>query len=267
VRTGDYSFDVSKLAGQGSAGAVSLLLQTILLPLALADGQTRLILAGGTHVAWSPPVYYVDRVLFPALAYVGLQAGIKLLEWGWYPRGGGCVEVTIEGGAKLKGVNLNQRGALKDLEGVAVASNLPAHIPQRISARANNLLRKAGLPPGIRPIRAGGPSTGAGIFTALAYEAVHAGYSVLGVRGKPSEEVAEEAVNAVLKHHRQAGTLDPYLPDQIIPALVLAEGDSKISTVEITGHTLTNVAVIQRFVDRPIKVIGDKGQPGVIRIE
>src|SRR5690606_40891010 len=53
------------LAGQGSAGATTLLLQTLLLPLALADGDSHLTLRGGTHVAWSPPVHYVRWVLLP----------------------------------------------------------------------------------------------------------------------------------------------------------------------------------------------------------
>ena len=55
-RAGTYTFDVAQAAKGGSAGSVSLILQTVLLPLALAEGTSQLTLRGGTHVAWSPPV-------------------------------------------------------------------------------------------------------------------------------------------------------------------------------------------------------------------
>lgn len=263
---GRYTFDISQLAGKGSAGAVTLLLQAILLPLALAAGPSHLTLRGGTHVAWSPPVHYVEWVLLPTLAQAGLQATIRLLKWGWYPRGGGEVEVTIQGQARLRGLDLVERGQFLDLRGLAVATNLPAHIPQRISGRLNNLLRAEGLPPRVQPLRTTGPSTGAGVFVSLSYENVTAGFSALGERGKPSEKVANEAAAEVIAYHRQTAALDPHLPDQLLPVLALAGGPSALSTQRITRHVLTNVAVIGRFVERPITVEGNEGEPGLIRV-
>ncbi len=266
-QAGDYEFDISRMAAQSSAGAVTLLLQTVLLPLALADGPSYLLLRGGTHVAWSPPVHYVEWVLLPTLTRLGLRASIRLVTWGWYPIGGGQVEVTIEGGARLQGIDLTQRGALVELKGVAAASNLPSHIPQRMAARANNLLREAGLPTNIQPLRTGGPSTGAGLFVAVRYEHSIAGFSALGERGKPSDVVAEEAIRPLITFHQQQAALDEHLPDQLIPALALAEGPSVLSTVAITQHVLTNIAIVQHFIKRPIKVEGAEGQAGIIRVE
>ena len=267
AQSGRYTFDISRLAGQGGAGAVTLLLQSILLPLALAGGPSHLILRGGTHVAWSPPVHYVQWVLFPAFARVGVQASLELVTWGWHPQGGGEVHVTIQGSAHLQSVNLLERGPLSGLRGVAAASNLPSHIPQRMAARANTLLREAGLPPRVEPLRTTGPSTGAGVFLALSFNHACAGFSALGERGRPSEVLAEEAVGPLVTYYRQTGALDPYLPDQLIPALMQASGTSSLSTVNITRHTLTNIAVVQHFVDRPVKVVGEQGRPGLIHIE
>lgn len=86
AQAGQYAFDISQLAGQSSAGSVTLLLQTLLLPLALADGDSHLVLRGGTHVAWSPPAHYVEWVLLPMLARAGIHASIRLTAWGWYPQ-------------------------------------------------------------------------------------------------------------------------------------------------------------------------------------
>lgn len=43
VQAGQYTFDVTEARLGGSAGAVTLVLQTILLPLALADGASKVI--------------------------------------------------------------------------------------------------------------------------------------------------------------------------------------------------------------------------------
>ncbi len=267
AQAGQYIFDISRLAGQGSAGAVTLLLQTILLPLALAEGESQIVLRGGTHVAWSPPVHYVKWVLLRTLAQAGLHAKLELITWGWYPQGGGEIHVSVQGGAQLQGLSLLERGELVELKGLAAVSNLPAHIPQRIASRANSLLRDAGLPGTVEPLRTSGPSTGAGLFTALKFEKAIAGFSALGDRGKPSEVVASEAIEALSAYQQSQAALDRYLPDQLLPTLALAKGPSALSTVEITQHTLTNIAIIGHFVERRIAVEGREGEPGIVRVE
>ena len=267
AQPGDYTFDVGEMAGQRSAGAVTMLLQSLLLQLALADGPSRLTLRGGTHVAWSPPAHYMMDVLLPTLARIGVRARMTLVEWGWYPVGGGEVQVEIEGRARLTGIDLTTRGDFERLSGVAAVSNLPSHIPQRITNRTNSLLTGAGFPAGIQPLRTGGPSTGAGLFIAATYGNAIAGFSALGAPGKPSEQVAEEAVADVLDYVRSGQALDARLPDQILPALALAEGPSAMTTVRITRHVLTNAAIIRAFLHREIVIEGAEGAPGTILVK
>jgi RNA 3'-terminal phosphate cyclase (ATP) len=266
VQPGEYVFDVSELAGQASAGAVTLLLQSLLLQLTLAEGTSSLLLCGGTHVAWSPPAHYVLDVLLPMLARVGVGVRMEVLSWGWYPKGGGEVWVEIEGNAQLVGVDLTERGGFEGLSGVAAVSNLPSHIPQRMTSRVNNLLKDAGFPAGVQPLRTGGASTGAGIFITVTYGNVHAGFSALGERGKPSEQVAEEVVRDVLAYAEADEALDPWLPDQLLVALALADGPSAMTTVRITRHAITNAAVIQQFISREIVIEGVEGAPGTIHV-
>ncbi len=266
-RAGDYRFDISEMAGRGSAGAVTLLLQTILLPLALAAGPSRVVIRGGTHVPMSPPACFVEHVLLPALARLGLDAALEHVEWGWYPLGGGEVSVRIAGGAKLSGIDLTRRGEPQQVIGLATASNLPSHIPQRIAARANNRLKDAGLRPGVQPLREGGPSTGVGISVAVIYQNVAAGFSALGEKGKPSEAVADEALDALIEHHEQGAAVDPHLTDQLLTAMALADGPSALSSSRITLHTLTNIGVINHFLPRRFTVDGVEGQPGLVRVE
>ena len=94
---GHYCFDVAETTG--SAGAVTLVAQALLPPLLQAAVPATVILKGGTHVPWSPPAHYLSHVFLPALAAMGAEVEMTLERWGWYPRGGGEVRLSLRGPA------------------------------------------------------------------------------------------------------------------------------------------------------------------------
>ena len=247
-QAGQYTFDVTQAREGGSAGAVTLILQTILIPLALANGSSKVILFGGTHVAWSPPVTYIEEVYLPNLRQLGVRAEVKLNAWGWYPRGGGEVELRVTGSQQpLCGLQLLERGKIRQIRGLAVVTELPAHIPQRMANRAANLLQQAHLPSQIEPVRARGIAPGAGIFLTAEYENSRAGFSALGGRGIPAERVAETAVRELLDFHARAVPVDPFLGDQLLLPLALSSQISQYRVASISQHLTTNAWVIEQF--------------------
>jgi RNA 3'-terminal phosphate cyclase (ATP) len=257
------------MTGRPSAGSVTLLLQNLLVPLALAPGPSELVLGGGTHVAWSPPAHHVRDVLLPTLAEAGVEARLSIERWGWYPRGGGRIRVTIAGGAEIRGVQLTDRGPLRAVDAETAASNLPRHVVERMAGRFGERLAEGGIPTGkttVAAVDAGGRSTGAGVFVVARFDRARAGFDALGRRGLPAEEVADDAADRVISHHRQTAVLDEHLPDQLLPFLALAEGPSLLSTMAITQHTLTSAAVIDRFLPSRIEIEGAEGQPGEVRV-
>jgi len=267
-RAGEYSFDVAQARKGGSAGATSLVFQTLLLPLALAPGQSRLTIRGGTHVAWSPPFHYLTHVYLPTLARMGLEARVEIEKWGWYPIGGGEITATINGhgGSELYDLNLVERGELKRLWGMSATSNLPAHIGQRQKKRADGTLRKCGFNPQIEIVDAPSPGQGTVVFLVAQYEHAVAGFSSPGRRGKPAEKVAEEACREFTAHHQSGACLDRHLADQLILPLALAAGLSAFTTCEITQHLLTNVWVVEQFLDVRFEIEGEEGQRGKVRV-
>jgi RNA 3'-terminal phosphate cyclase (ATP) len=267
-RAGEYSFDVAEARKGGSAGATSLVFQTLLLPLALAPGQSRLTLRGGTHVAWSPPFHYLDHVYLPTLARMGLEARADIQNWGWYPIGGGQITAAISGRKEddLCGLNLVERGELKHVWGISASSNLPAHIGQRQKKRAEGTLRKRGFDPQIEIVDAPSPGQGTVVFLVAEYENAMAGFSSLGERGKPAEKVAEEACREFIAYHQSGGCLDKHLADQLILPLALASAPSAFTTCEITQHLLTNVWVVEQFLDARFEIEGEEGEKGRVRV-
>ncbi|MBN1219587.1 MAG: RNA 3'-phosphate cyclase [Anaerolineae bacterium] len=259
---GCYQFDVADAREGGSAGAATLVLQTILLPLAVANGPSEVTIKGGTHVPWSPSFHYIRDVYLPTLANMGVSATATLTAWGWYPAGNGEIKAVIPGQAHIT-ANCrelgSERGQLKKISGVAVASSLPAHIAQRIRNRAVNLFEQHGLPATIEPQRVRSVSPGAGIFLVAEYESGRAGFTALGKKGKPSEQVAEEAVNALLAFHRSGTALDEHLTDQLILPMALSKQPALLAAQRLSTHTLTNINVVQQFLG-PVVTVDEASQ-------
>jgi RNA 3'-terminal phosphate cyclase (ATP) len=265
---GTYAFDVAEESGRGSAGSVGLILQTVLLPLSAAQGKSVVTIRGGTHVPWAPPATYVEYVLLPLLQRMGLHAQLELRRWGFYPAGGGEIQVRIEGrNGPLRGLSLNTRGELRQVRGTAAAMNLPAHIAQRMSSRATNLLAQEGIQATIEPRRLRGSGPGAGLFLIAEYEHSRAGFSALGRKGLPAEDVAQSACQDLLEHHVSGAPVGPHLADQLLLPMAVAKGRSTATTSCVSRHLLTNAWVVNRFLGPVVSVEGDEGQPGIIVVK
>jgi RNA 3'-terminal phosphate cyclase (ATP) len=258
ILPGDYQFEVR------TAGSVTLLLQGIFLPLCLAGGTSRLTLIGGTHVPWSPPFHYFSEVLLPTLELMGVSAEAAIEKWGFYPRGGGEIQLKINPVHELKPISLVDRGSLKKIRGVSAISNLPRHVGERQKEQALKRIQRE-LKIGaeitiLYDVLSKGP--GSFLFLLAEYEKTFASFSSLGSRGKPAEKVADEAVDSLKDYIESDGCIDSHLADQIVPFMALAKGNSFFTTTQITEHLLTNLWVIEHFLDVTISRWGEKGESG-----
>lgn len=269
-RSGDYVFDVAATAERGSAGSVTLILQTLVLPLALAEGASTLLARGGTHVDLSPPFDHFANSYLPALRQMGFCFDAQLNRWGWRPAGGGEVACRIAPARVERGANppmpltLVRRGPLRRIAGRAAAANLPEHIPQRMADRARESLCALGVPVDIKARCVSAACPGAGIFLTAEYEALAVSFSALGRLGKPSEAVADAAVAAFFEHHVSGAAVEPFLSDQLLAPLALATGPSTFTVAEPTAHLLTNAWTIGQFGVADITV--DSGRPRHVRV-
>lgn len=265
VRPGSYRFDVAE--ERGSAGAATLVLQTVLLPLVLANAPSTVTVRGGTHVPWSPPAHYLRDLFLPIFAELGGKAYLEIHRWGWYPKGGGELKLSVEPAAALTPLALTERGRLLSLRGISATSNLPRHVAERQRSRARQLLASRGLDAEIELIDAPASGKGSFLFLLAEFERARAAFSALGALGKPAEKIAEEACRDLFAYLDSEGAADPHLADQIIRYLALAAGPSRLTTTCITSHLLTNIWVVRQFLPIRIVVTGELGQPGSVTID
>ena len=89
VRPGNYHFSV------GTAGSTTLVLQTVLPPLMIAQAPSTLTLEGGTHNPFAPPYDFLERVFAPVIERMGPKIDLNIEGYGFYPAGGGKIKIQI----------------------------------------------------------------------------------------------------------------------------------------------------------------------------
>ena len=260
---GNYTWDVTDLAPYGSAGAVTLIWQTVLWPLLFANESSQVTLRGGTHVPYSPPFHYAQKAVVPSLQRFGVHTELDLGDWGWMPAGGGQLDAKIEPHHRLEAATFLPE-KIETISGLAVATNLPGHIPHRMSRRAYNLLEKIGLQSAVQALRTKGASTGAGLFLWL--PSGQAAVSSLGRQGVPAQTVAEIAVDTLQEFMASGAAVDEHLADQLLIPMALAHGTSQLTASRLTQHTLTNIQVLQNWLGVETQVTGQLGKPGSIKV-
>ncbi|XRO75953.1 RNA 3'-terminal phosphate cyclase [Methanocaldococcus sp. 28A] len=226
----------------GTAGSISLIIQT-LLPLSLGINKKFTVkIKGGTDVKRAPPIDYVKNVTLKILRDFGVLTELKVLKRGFYPEGGGEVIFEVKP-SKVKKFDLIEHSKSNLVEGVAYVQNLDENIARRMRKKAVDLLNKEKLNSNIKIECSKGFSTGAGMV--LWNDTL--GSSCLGEKGLRAEIVAERAVNELLKERESGMALDKYMGDQIIPFLAFGKGIVGVSI--ITNHTKTNMWVVKHFLD------------------
>jgi len=234
----DFTMDI------GTAGSISLVIQSIL-PIGLfIDKSITINIKGGTNVKNSPPIDYIKDITIDILNKMGYDGHIEIIKRGFYPEGGGEVKLHIKPSKLNKIVDLVELNKnSKIVEGIIFNQNLDAQISKRIRSSATQLLMKYGFIPNIKIENIKGSSTGVGIF--LKYGSL--GSSMLGEKGVRAEIVGANAVENLLKEIKSGMALDKYMGDQIIPFLPVYSGSVGVST--ITDHTLSNICVVEKLLN------------------
>ncbi len=231
----------------GTAGSVTLLLQTLTPFLVFSDKKISLTIRGGTDVAFAPPTTYFQNIFCGYLKKVGINIRMKTTDYGFYPRGGGRVEVDFSPVQKINTLQLMERGELVGIDAWSIASKKLQKF--NVAERQLDALEKklAAKLAGKNFMYVTSLSDGSSLHAMARYKNCIIGANSLGERGKRSEQVGEEVASSLLKSIESDATFDKYMSDQIIPFIALADGKSEIFVEEITEHCRTNIVVCEKI--------------------
>ena len=241
----------------GTAGSISLLLQTLTPLLIFNDKQVTLEITGGTETKWSPTIQYIKYVAYPILNKMGANLTLDVIKHGYYPKGGGKVIVTSKPG-KLNPFNYIDRGEIKDIQVHSVCGHLHKDVAERQGKSALNTIQyycpktKASMI--YESVESLSPGSSVTCYANCDYSILGGDY--LGEMGLKAEIVGIKAAEELLKSLKSQASLDKFMADQILVFLALAKGKSNIKVEEITEHCRTNIQAIEQIL--PIEFNIDK---------
>ncbi len=243
IKSGKFKFDV------GTAGSITLVLQTLVPIASQAPGKVEIEIIGGTNVWMSPPIEYFQHILAEHLARMNLKISAEIIRYGFYPKGGGKVKVQITP-AKLKPLILKEQGNFEKIDLHAVASKplQNAKVAERMIKGFKSICPEQNISAKINYVDSF--SGGACMHAHAHYDKCNLGADAIGERGKPAETVGKECARKLAKEMASKATVDHRLADQLIPFLALSKR-GEFKTSRISEHLKTNIWVVEQFL--PVK--------------
>ncbi len=242
IKGGFYEIDTK------TAGAITLILQT-LVPIGIyAKEPLGLDIKGGTAVPFSPTILYFEDVFCYYMKRMGIEIKVDIKKHGFYPIGGGRVSVVINPGV-LKPVDFVENGQLKRVSVFALSSNQlrNARVAERLITGFQDIYPEAQF----KYKYVDTDSPGCFIHSIGIFENGIIGIDGLGEKGKPAEKIGKEVAERLKKFLNNPCCFDEYMLDQIIPYIALttnATGKSiSLRFSELTLHTRTNIWVVKKF--------------------
>ena len=260
---------ISLTANVGTAGAVTLVVQTVLLPLLFAPEPSRIKIIGGTDTDMAPTFDYMNALLLRFVREIGGDVKATLLRRGFYPAGGGAILLEVKPLKRpLSTIRFLQRSKDLTISGVSVVGGLPKDIARRQADSARRTLEKHGLEADIKvEYRSRSEVLSPGTSITLWTEEDYIGASSLGTKGVPAEVVGKRAANYLLRELDSLAPVDRHMGDQMIPFLALADGTSEYFTSQLTLHAYTNLLLIEKIAGASFEIEGAVGKPSIVRIQ
>jgi RNA 3'-terminal phosphate cyclase (GTP) len=246
--------------GIGTAGSITLALQPLIFPYAFSDKKLKITLRGGTDVAWSPPVDYFREVFLPGIEdYCRAECAVQ--KKGYYPKGGGAVSFSIEGknsSRPLKKDNPGKPAAVKCI--LHTSKNFwKNESPEKTAELVKISFSDLKVPVSINTLSSSSDDEGGSILFYAVYEDPvqedHFTRTGCSEIFRDDREVSKviELLSAKLKSLIKSNIpVDENLADQLIPLLGIVGGS--IKTNSITEHTLSNIYVAEKFLDKKFEV-------------
>ncbi len=247
---GEYRFSV------GTAGSVTLVLQALLPVMVFSDREWHVTLEGGTDVPWSPPSDYFSHVFIPLIRKMGARVDFSVKKRGFYPGGGGVVDVHVEGRDGLGPLRLVERGTLEELALSCVISGLPDHICRRIGKRFVETARKrlGDIEVNVSSTKTAARDPGVVAVGVAGFSNTVLGCGMPGRRGLRSETIGETIAGELLKDIVVGATVDVHAMDQVAVYMALAGGESTVFVREISSHASTCMSLVEMFTGKHFMV-------------
>ncbi len=240
IKAGNYSF------ATGSAGSAFLVFQTIFPALMMQKEESHLVIQGGTHNLKAPPAEFIEHSFLGTMKKIGVDSSLKLNRYGFYPKGGGEVEITITP-SKLNSADFTKLSPITKIIAEPVVVRKPRTVADSQADEIRGVLPQAEVishfPKAVGP--------GNSVSVSVIRDNIRQVFTGFGKRNC-SPEITARVVAQRAQTFSQADIFcDSHLTDQLMIPLLLA-GGGKFTCPKPSLHATTNAEVIKVFTGKEI---------------
>ena len=225
----------------GTAGSIPLILQVLIPAVSLMKKSLKLSIIGGTDVPWSPTSDYTKYVLAEALSRIGINFNSEIKKRGYYPKGGGLVEIKIQPCNSLNPISLLQRETISTRL-LCSYSQIPKEMVENEIQIAKTILNKNGFDCDITVMEETALDKGCSITIFS-----HDNSSVTGSDGIYQKSLGGLGESVAKKFLVSNLGVDLNLSDMLVVPLSLIKETSVYRVKEITKHLETNLFVASKI--------------------
>lgn len=259
----------------------TVLCEALWWPIALSGGITELELAGATHPPGGPSLHDLAGAALPLWSAFGATGELALESASFGEAAGGLVRARIFDAPRAEAWRCAQRGLLRDVRAIVLVSRVGASLALPAEARLRERLRACGIAAEIELV--GMPSQqgrGLAVLVEARFEHVAGAFTVVRP-GAAAGDVADEAVNELVRYLRARGALEPRQAARALVAAALAAsphgapgviapgaepGVSRFSVSEVTVGLLSIARAARALCGVDVRVVGLPGVEGMIEV-
>ena len=225
----------------GTAGSIPLVLQVLIPAVSLMRNNLKLSIIGGTDVPWSPTSDYTKYVFSEALARIGINFTLDIKRRGYYPKGGGLVDIQIQPCKNTNPISLFERNT-KTAKILCVYSHIPKDAVEKEAHVAENILIRNGFDCEIAINEENAIDTGCSMLIFS-----HDVNSITGSDGIYQKSLQGLGESVAKKFIESNLGVDIHLSDMLVVPLALVKETSAYRVKQITKHLETNLFVAAKM--------------------
>lgn len=225
----------------GTAGSIPLILQVLIPAVSISKKNLKLSIMGGTDVMWSPTSNYTKFVLKEAYSRMGINFSIDIKKRGYYPRGGGLVDVQVLPNEKIKSISLLKRTTKKVMILCSYSMISKESIENEVS-ETKKVLESNGLSCDYEIKEESALDKGCSL---LAF--AHDDSSIIGSDAIYNKDVKGIGHIVATRFLESNLGVDNFLSDMLVIPLALTSETSVFRVNKITRHLETNLFVTSKI--------------------
>lgn len=225
----------------GTAGSISLILQVLIPIAAICKTKLDLTIKGGTDGKWSPTIDYTQYVLRETYSRMGIKFVMKVIQRGYYPKGGGIVKINVTPAKEIIPISLKKR-VTKTVNLFCSYSKLPKKtILEKTNEIKSKLIQK-NFKVESKISKEDALDSGSSILLcSIDSQSIIGADSLFDVHtNRFSEDVADRFIQSNFG-------VDDNLADMIVVPASMANGMTKVWVKKISNHLETNLYVTSKM--------------------